>query len=418
MVFSKLKVETDHKFTTKGSITNPRKKFCPTHLVRWKDFLDRQCQVQGKLLDLFAPRGTRAFESTESLHGQGSRVARTPLAGERDLEYFLASSITYPVQSVVKHLASVPKIKKDLNLGEGIVFENNLNDLDETAEEVRDRRAVAPPPPPPSTSKPSTPKPSTPKPKPKPTSVDGTQLRPDQICVWWGKGEGSETQRVMLYVTEYKAPHKITLEQIRAGLHEMNIIETVVNRATIPTDPKAKFEYNSERLVASALTQTFHYMIEGGLEYGVMTTGEAIVFLKLDCPEPDRLEYHLAEPAAEVEVRGGKPERPYCTAVAQMLAFSLMALNPPGGRQQHGQDTRRATNKSLNTWDEDWEEILRSMSPEERKAPPSSPPYEPETYRGVDRKPRSDPVRTRSKTQGDPDAPARGGPAPDSSDDD
>lgn len=306
------------------------------------------------------------------------------------------------MQSIIDHLVSLPAAKQTFNLGKGIVFENNLNNLNETAEEVQDRRAAAPP------------QPSTP--NPKPTSVDGIRLRPDQICVW-ERGEESEAQRVMLYVTEYKAPHKITLEQFRAGLHEMNIMQTVVNQAKTPTDPTAKFEYNSKRLVASALTQTFHYMIEGGLEYGVMTTGEATVFLKLDWSKPDMLEYHLAEPAAEVEAREDKVSRPYCTAVAQMLAFSLMALDLPEGRRQHKQDERQATKERLNTWEQDMEEILRSMSPDERKAPPSSPPYEPETYRGVDRKLRADPVRTRSKTQGGPDAPAPSRLAPDSSSD-
>lgn len=55
--------------------------------------------------------------------------------------------------------------------------------------------------------------------------------------------------------------------------------------------------------VASAIAQTYHYMIEGGLEHGLLTTGEAIVFLKIDWEEPETLYYHLAEPGPKVSVQ-------------------------------------------------------------------------------------------------------------------
>jgi hypothetical protein len=41
-------------------------------------------------------------------------------------------------------------------------------------------------------------------------------------------------------------------------------------------------------------------MIESGLEYGLLITGEAIVFLKVDWDEPEILYYYLVEPGLEV----------------------------------------------------------------------------------------------------------------------
>lgn len=76
-------------------------------------------------------------------------------------------------------------------------------------------------------------------------------------------------------------------------------------------------------------------MIEGGLEYGLLTTGEAIVFLKIQWDDPTVLYYHLAEPSSEVQTHLDASR--YCTAVAQVLAFSLMAL----GRQARGGSTLR-----------------------------------------------------------------------------
>jgi hypothetical protein len=76
----------------------------------------------------------------------------------------------------------------------------------------------------------------------------------------------------------------LTVQHLRIGLRPMNIYKEVINRKTIliSVDPDALFRYHAERLTASAITQTYHYMIESGLEYGNLTIGEATVFLKID----------------------------------------------------------------------------------------------------------------------------------------
>ena len=157
----------------------------------------------------------------------------------------------------------------------------------------------------------------------------------------------------MAYVIEYKAPHKLTPPHHRLGLRPMDIRREVVNPATKPTaeDAEALFQYHADKLAAAAVTQTFHYMIEGGLEYGLLTTGETIVFLKIDWTDPSILYYHLAEPGPEVLVHPDTFR--YCTAVGQVLVFSLMALGPAGRRREHGQDERELAIRNLKTWTED-----------------------------------------------------------------
>ena len=90
----------------------------------------------------------------------------------------------------------------------------------------------------------------------------------------------------------------------------MDIYRDVVNRSTVPPseDEEAAFQYGSKRLVASAICQTYHYMLEGGLTYSYLTTGEAIVFFRIDLADPSTLQYHLAQPREEVEVQ--REERP------------------------------------------------------------------------------------------------------------
>jgi hypothetical protein len=71
----------------------------------------------------------------------------------------------------------------------------------------------------------------------------------------------------------------------------MSILE-VIECDTIPTELKERSEHNSDEAVAAVLTQTFHYMIQCGLEYSYITTGEAFVFLRIKEEDPTTLYYH------------------------------------------------------------------------------------------------------------------------------
>jgi hypothetical protein len=107
-------------------------------------------------------------------------------------------------------------------------------------------------------------------------------------------------------VIEYKPSHKLLVYNLQVGLlradsGSMDLLKDVINRPTIPTDPEEKFVYHLEWLVGAALTQTYDYMVENGLEYSYLTTREAFVFLQIKEAEPHTLYYHLAEPNAKAE---------------------------------------------------------------------------------------------------------------------
>jgi hypothetical protein len=97
----------------------------------------------------------------------------------------------------------------------------------------------------------------------------------------------------------------------------MNIPEDVINGLTIPTP---KFVYHSEWLAAAALTQTYAYMIENGLDYSKLITGEVDVFLQVTEDEPYTLYYHLAEPNIEADAHSEVDILLCCTTVGQTLA--------------------------------------------------------------------------------------------------
>jgi len=170
----------------------------------------------------------------------------------------------------------------------------------------------------------------------------------------------------LLFIIEYKAPHKLTKEVLRAGLRAMNVLKEVIYRPTIPTDPFEKFDYNADKLVAAAATQTYSYMLESGTEYSCIITGEAIVFLWIKAEDPDTLYYHLAEPNEEVHTGDGLGFKHPLIAIGQLLSFCLMALRSERRNELwRGRSIQRAQ-----TWSEDWEKILHNIPQEERKLDP------------------------------------------------
>ena len=140
---------------------------------------------------------------------------------------------------------------------DGIIFENHANTLADTNDEVLQslqnlrlsRRQQAP-------------------------SLKAKDS--DQICVY-KEADGS---RSVCMVIEYKPSHKLSVYNLQAGLLQadsglIDLLKDVINQPIILTDLEEKFVYHSEWLVGAALTRTYNYMVENGLEYSYLTTGEA-----------------------------------------------------------------------------------------------------------------------------------------------
>jgi hypothetical protein len=68
-------------------------------------------------------------------------------------------------------------------------------------------------------------------------------------------------------------------------------------------------------------------MIEGGLEYSLLTTGEAIVFLKIDWDDPETLYYHLSEPGPEASA---KPDQLHICSAGSIPGFHPLGYGSPG----------------------------------------------------------------------------------------
>ncbi|KAL5313252.1 hypothetical protein ACEPPN_018985 [Leptodophora sp. 'Broadleaf-Isolate-01'] len=346
-----LRIQTDKSLSTQGSITNPKNKPCPTLLKPWTDFPVLQQQLFERTYD-YIPQDAELFSSTQYLTELGQDICDRPLASEKDLEAYQRLAVERPTTHIISRLQQIEKARQEFNLGSGIIFENHANTLSDSNEEVQqslqDLRISS-----------------------RGHSISNPKPRnADQICVY----KEVDGTRSPCMVVEYKPSHKLSVFNLRAGLlradkGSLNIPEDVINRITIPTDPEDKFVYHSEWLTAAALTQTYAYMIENGLEYSKVVTGEADVFLQLKEDEPYTLYYHLAEPNIEAEAQDEADILLCRTAVSQTLTFCLMALDSKPRSQKWRNHALETGSKAVI----DHEAILREIPAEDKTlTPPSS----------------------------------------------
>lgn len=97
-------------------------------------------------------------------------------------------------------------------------------------------------------------------------------------------------QKGRALIIEYKAPHKVSLAHIKAGLQDMDVDEVICFQDNESSEDLCR------RVIAAIITQTFSYMIKAGLEYGYVCTGEAFIFLRVPDNDPSTVYYFLSVP--------------------------------------------------------------------------------------------------------------------------
>ncbi|KAL6406155.1 hypothetical protein AUP68_10718 [Ilyonectria robusta] len=170
--------KNEQKLTSKGPITNPRNKWCLTHLKPWPGLLKQQRAIFGALYDKY-PSQSRVFESRNFLAGLGKRISQRSIANEKTLEHFLHNSVEDLVRAIMEQLKQVEEVSRAFEMGNGIIFQNHPHALSDVAEEVVDRKT-----------------PST-QPQMSDHLRDLNQLRPDQICVY-RSNDALATTRTMI----------------------------------------------------------------------------------------------------------------------------------------------------------------------------------------------------------------------------
>lgn len=348
-IFSRLRVR-DAESSTQGDPANATNKYRPERIREWVDFPSEQEEIWNQLMDVSFV-AERHFTSLVVLEDVGQNVRRKMMGSEIDLGYFEQHAVQDRVEMIIEKLFANERLRRIFKLHGEISFENHANTITDDTN---------------------------------PAGESTARPRADQFCVY---NRGPETN-VPAFIVEYKAPHKVSLVRIRAGLREMDV--SLVERYKGTKNVKKACSY----LIAAIISQTYHYMIQAGLEYGYVCTGEAFIFLRIPSSEPTTVLYFLSIPSVEVGKATGFSNDPgssddnrlHLTAVGQVLAFTLRSLQS-APRDQAWVDSAQS---QLEKWG-DVDDTTISVIPEGLVS--LTEPMQ-ETRRGFAR---LSPVKTRSK---------------------
>ncbi|KAG6262145.1 hypothetical protein E4U49_003329 [Claviceps purpurea] len=123
------------------------------------------------------------------------------------------------------------------------------------------------------------------------------------------------------------------------------------------------FVSESRRLAAAAITQLYAAMIQKRVRFGYIDTGEVKVFLRIG-EDPSLVEYYLTIPSRDVEAESDAEQRLHLTSVAQVFAFTILALQSPAPDE----DWIDAI-LALGTWDVACDVMLAEIPEMDRQKP-------------------------------------------------
>ncbi|OJD10193.1 hypothetical protein ACJ73_09899, partial [Blastomyces percursus] len=330
----------NYRTGTQGNPENAESKLRPDKIREWTTFPREQSRVWEDLFATYFVSG-RHFTSLNTLRESGDELRVRSLGSELDLHYHQRYTVEDRVSGVIRRLYSNQDLRNLFHLKGQVQSENHGNTLSP------ENRYTEP--------DISSSQQSPMRKRHKKINMGGDALpetptvrsrlsrpRADQFCVY---NTGSD-EAIPVYVIEYKAPHKLTKGTIEAGLVDMDVGEVIEN---VEEDDPVK---TARWRVAACISQTFSYMIQAGLEYGYVCTGEAFIFLHVNSDDHTTVYYYLSVPNDDVGETTGwasdsdRDNRLHLTAIGQVLAFTLRALRTP----PHGQNWRNHAGAMLKKW--------------------------------------------------------------------
>ena len=376
-------VQRDWTLSTQGSTTSVKGKACPTTLIPWDAFPSLQQEAFSEFHHACHPpneESPRLFSPLLYMQELGKSVKRQKIWSDADLRVLHRIAIENFVTDIMLTIGEHPQYSRSLGLRQGISFESHANTLSETAEEVQAQahiNAASHSEDNTRTQSPSSTSSKRPR-QQKPTNAD-------RSCVFITEGG----QQHLAWIIEYKHPHQLTNQFLEAGLRPMNLLNEVINRPLISDDEHEKVESRADYRVAAALTQTYSDMLESGVEYGCVISGEAMVFLWIREEEPNSLYYHLSQPKNEVYNAGDNFLHSQ-TAVGQLLSLCLMSTRS----KLRSQEWRAGSVDNAQKWVADDARIMRELGEDDDgKEEVPSPAYKARSSKQNDRSP----VKTRSR---------------------
>ncbi|KAI3342761.1 hypothetical protein F4824DRAFT_443159 [Ustulina deusta] len=365
-----IQVVTEKSLTTQGDTTNPTGRIYPRRIVPWDDYPTRQENIWDRL-SLHQPFcSDPVFPSSHQLDYVASDIS--PIASEMDLRHFERDTVEKAVRRLVNEAYNHELLRVRLGILGSVTFEShtNLGDTVDAVSQSVEQMTMAE-----NTAANATTTPAPKRARARRKVGRGKKGPADQFCVY----RRSDGRNVPALAIEYKAPHKLTRDEVVAGLRE----EIQPERDVINKNGNG-FAFASRRLTAAVVTPLFSYMVDKSIQYGYVCTGETFIFLHIP-DDPSIVYYSVCVP--NLDVMEDDENRLHRTAVAQVFGFVLQALcSPPPPLAWHD------SANNLDTWAVEFEDVLRDIPETERKAPRASP-YRAQRWKGFARSP----IKTRSR---------------------
>ncbi|RCI13368.1 hypothetical protein L249_1016 [Ophiocordyceps polyrhachis-furcata BCC 54312] len=262
------------KCTTERGHTRVDGRVIPPKLQIWKDFLGRQDEIFEQLEEM---GDIRALETNETVKYSGRQLRAAKIYNESSLVFFIEAALERPTKLMIDEFNKYGDFRNKFNVPHGVMFKSDLNGVD------------------------------------RPFNI-GNEMS-DQYCCHATDEEGR-----IIFVSEYKPPHKLkeaSFDILKPGL---DIFQSIVQRNFVPKKDEDAFRVSVD--FTAAVVQIFKDMVRQGIHYGMLTTGETIVFLWFDMNnDPRNLFYHVSHFGESAE----PPESYRRTALGQFLAFTLLA---------------------------------------------------------------------------------------------
>ncbi|KAK3312513.1 hypothetical protein B0H66DRAFT_578616 [Apodospora peruviana] len=358
-----IRVVTDRSLTTQGDTTNPVGRIYPQRIAEWYDFPARQEEIWEQLSNpSFA--NNPVFPSPHQMAYVKSLIS--PISSEQGLRSFERNTVEHAVRKLVDAVSENTQLRDSLGLRGAVTFERhtNLGAVDDRISEPLERMSLA------ENSSADTTLTTTAAIRKPRRPAKGKGNRADQFCIY----RTADGANIPAMAIEYKAPHKLSQEEIVTGLAS----DIQPGRDVINKDCEG-FVLASRALTAAVVTQLFSYMVGKGIKYGYVCTGQVFVFLYIP-DDPATVFYHVCVP--NLDVIEDDKNRLHRTAVAHVFAFILQALRTPPPPQSWHDAAER-----LDTWDVEFEDVLGKIPATVRKDKERASPYNPQRWQGFTRSP-------------------------------
>ncbi|CAG7940291.1 unnamed protein product [Penicillium salamii] len=380
-----IRVETDATLTTQGNATDPVNRLYPQRIVPWPDFPQLQEQVWSKFDRTAAFTSRLLFPSDTQIDYVATNIQNNPIYSETSLRNFERDTVDNFVEKIINTLRDDDALCHEFGIQGRVTFYDRANSSENFLENSLGQMSLQDPQTP---QRPANTRRGRGRGKARGAAQrrkDGTtrkrNRRADQFCVHTVADE----RQIPVHAVEFKAPHKVTIPELVAGLHHIDLARDVIDKEG------DTFEFYATCLVAAVVTQIFSYMIDSGVQYGYICTGEAFVFLHIPEDDPTVVQYFMCIPNQDVQA--DDEMRLHRTAIGQVLAFTLQAL-AAGAPSQEWHD---AAHDKLKTWEVEYLDVLRKIPDTLRKDPRAS------NYRPSHWKPELKTHNTRSRARCQPD---------------